>query len=442
MENNHSNNMTAGTVEDLLSLRDRSFMSQLRHQLYPTPLILEKGYMEYVWDIEGKKYLDFFSGILVTNCGHCNPEITEAIKEQLGKLQHTSTFFLTEPLIRLTEELVNVTPQGLDRVYIVNSGSEAVDGAVLSARHFTGRQEVVSLYMAYHGRSFLSMGLCGFLGYKAAGPIVPGVIFAPNGYCYRCPVGQEYPGCNLACTESVEKAIEASSTGPIAAIIAEPIQGVGGVVVSPPGYLEKLADIARAHGGLFIVDEVQSGFGRAGSMFAIENWNVSPDLMTVGKGMANGTPIASFLAREDVGEALRTPTFSTYGGNPVACTAGLATIDYVKKNDLALRARDIGKVTMEHLQEMSTRHRLMGDVRGLGLMIGVELVKNRETKEPAGNETLEVLEEARTRGLIIGKSGPYGNVLRVAPPLTVSIEQVNEGLGILDEALSAVEAKS
>ncbi|HHY96292.1 MAG TPA: aspartate aminotransferase family protein [Firmicutes bacterium] len=432
---------TENRTETLLAFREKAFMAQLRHQLFPTPLIVDRGFMEYVWDIEGRRYLDFFSGIAVVNCGHCNPEITGAVQAQYSRLQHVSTFFLSESMLRLADKLTQIVPQGLTRFYPVNSGSEAVDGAVLTARQFTGRQEVVSLYLAYHGRTLLSMALCGFTGYKVAGPLVPGLIFVPNGYCYRCPLGEEYPGCDLACAEAAEQVISASAPGPIAGIIAEPIQGVGGLIIPPPGYLQRLREIAHAHGGLFIVDEVQSGFGRAGgTMFASQSMGVIPDIMSMGKGMANGVPMAAFVTTEAVGEAQRYPTFSTYGGNPVASAAALATIEYIERHGLPQRATEIGEVALKRLREMSQEHRLMGDVRGMGLMIGVELVRDKETREPAGKEAMMVLEEARRRGLIVGKCGPQSQVLRIAPPLTVSVAQMEEGLGILDEALTAVES--
>ncbi len=427
-------------VDELLEARQKSFMAQLRHQLYPTPLIVERGFMEYIWDMQGRKYLDFFSGILVTNCGHSNPAITQVIKDQLDRLDHVSSFFLSESMVKLAERLKEITPENLTRSFIVGTGSEAVDGAVMLARHFTGRQEVAALYLAYHGRTLLAMALCGFSGYKSAGPLVPGVIFGPNGYCYRCPMGASYPGCGLACADGVERAIRAASTGPIAAIVAEPIQGVGGVIVAPPGYLERLKDIATRCGGLLVLDEVQSGFGRTGSMFAIDQTGVKPDILVLAKGMGNGMPIAAYVAREDVGESLKSPTFSTYGGNPVASAAALATLDYIVEHDLAANAARRGKEMLDTLAAMAERHKLIGDIRGLGLMLGVELVKDRQTKEPATAETMRTLEEARQRGLVLGKSGPSNNVLRIGPPLTISAQQVQEGLAILDEALTAVES--
>ncbi len=426
-------------ADSLLESRQRSFMAQLRHQLYPTPLIVDRGFMEYLWDVEGRKYLDFFSGILVTNCGHCNPEINQAIKDQMDRLDHVSSFFLSESMVRLTDRLREITPAGLERVFVVGTGSEAVDGAVVLARHFTGRQDVVSLYLAYHGRTLLAMALCGFTGYKAAGPLVPGLIFGPNAYCYRCPMGLEHPKCDLACADGVERAIRAAATGPIAAIIAEPIQGVGGVIVSPPAYLARLREIATRYGGLLIIDEVQSGFGRAGSMFLIDQYGVTPDILVLAKGMGNGQPIAAYVAREDVGESLKSPTFSTYGGNPVTSAGALATLAYIEKHDLAANAAKVGKDMVARLRKMSEKRRLIGDVRGLGLMLGVELVRDRKTKEPASAEAMKVLEEARRRGLVLGKSGPANNVLRIGPPLTITTEQAEEGLGILDEALGAVE---
>lgn len=423
--------------------RDARLMAQARHQLYGEPLLVERGAMEYLYDADGNEYLDCFSGIMVTSCGHCNPEINDRVKEQLDRLQHTSTFYLTTPMIELADRLAEVTPEGLNRTFFVNSGSEAVDGALILARAHTGNEVVVSLRLGYHGRTLLTEACTNVFGIEELGfgPDRLGVAVGNNAYCYRCPLGLERPACEIACAASIDAALDAAGVGSIAAILVEPIQGVGGVVVSPPGFLEALQEITRARGGLLVVDEVQSGFARTGTMFASEQYEIRPDILVMGKAMANGIAAAAYIARDEVGESISRPTFSTYGGNPLASAAALATIDYMVEHDLAGRARAAGARFTAGLGDLGADHRLIGEIRGKGLFIGVELVRDPATREPAGAETLDLIEECRRNGLIVGKSGPYGNVVRIGPPLTISDEQIDTALERIDRSLTVVEAR-
>ena len=419
-------------------------MAQIRHQLYDRPLTFDRGSMEYLYDIHGNEYLDCFCGIMVTSCGHCNPVINERIKEQLDRLQHVSTFYLTEPMLELAEKLAEITPDGLSRSFFVNSGSEAVDGAVLLARAHTGNDVVVALRHGYHGRTLLTEAATNVFGSDDMpfGPDSLGVAIGENAPCYRCPFGLERPTCEIACAESILAALDEAGIDRIAAVLVEPIQGVGGVIVSPPGHLEALQRIAHDRGGLLIIDEVQSGFGRTGSMFVASQYDIEPDILVMGKAMANGIPAAAYIARDDIGEAIERPTFSTYGGNPLASAAALATIDYMIDNDLPARAARAGARFFDGLTELASRHELLGDVRGRGLFIGAELVLDRGTKAPASEQTLAVIDECRDNGLIVGKSGPYGSVLRIGPPLTISDAQIDTALSILDGALETIGGRS
>jgi 4-aminobutyrate aminotransferase-like enzyme len=413
-------------------------MAQARHQLYEAPLVVERGSMEYVYDVDGNEYLDCFAGIMVMNCGHSNPEINARIKKQLDLLQHTSTFYLTRPLVDLAARLAEITPPGLTRSYFVNSGSEAVDGALLLARQHTGNEVVVALQMSYHGRTLLSEACT--LVYRGAGvpfgPDALGVAAGMDAYCYRCPLGLAYPSCEVACAATIEAELDARGIDEIAAILVEPVQGVGGVIVAPPGYLEALQRIAHARGGLLVVDEVQSGFGRTGTMFAIDDYDIAPDILVMGKAIANGMPMAAYIARDEIGEAIDRATFSTYGGNPLCSAAALATVDYLIDHDLPQRAAHAGARFVAGLRDIATREELIGDIRGKGLFLGVELVD--EAGEAASAEAPAVMDECRARGLLIGKSGTHGNVLRIGPPLTISDDQVDRALEVLAAALAAV----
>jgi 4-aminobutyrate aminotransferase-like enzyme len=417
-------------------------MAQARHQLYETPLTLARGSMEYLYDTDGREYLDCFSGIMVTSCGHANPEINARVKAQLDLLQHTSTFYLTEPLLELVAKLEEITPPGLSRSFLVNSGSEAVDGAILLARQHTGHHVVVSLRLGYHGRTLLTEACTNVFGIedKAFGPDALGVSLGCNSYCYRCPLNLRYPECEVACATTIDEELDRAGLDHIAAIVAEPIQGVGGVVVSPPGYLEALQRIAHERGGVLIIDEVQSGFGRTGTMFVTEQYDIEPDILTIGKAMANGIPAAAYIASDEVGEAIARPTFSTYGGNPLASAAALATIDYVISHQLPERAARAGRRFEVGLRQIAGATSLIGDIRGKGLFLGVELVADHETRQPATAENLRLIELCREAGLLVGRSGPYANVTRIGPPLTISDTQIDTALEILGASLAKVEA--
>ncbi len=415
------------TKEEIL-LAHREFLFPAVFHYYREPLVITRAKDQFVWDADGRQYLDFFGGIVTVSVGHCNEEVTRRVHEQLDRLQHVSTLFPTEPQAALAEKIASLTPEGrLTKSFFTNSGTEANETAILAARCYTGSEEIIALRHSYHGRSALGMSLTGQATWRLAGATQPGVVRAHNAYCYRCPFGLAYPGCEVRCAQDVEDLIRTSTCGRVAGFITEPIQGVGGFITPPPEYFRIVAEIVRRHGGVFICDEVQTAWGRTGGKwFGIEHWGVVPDIITSAKGLGNGLPIGLTVARPEVADAVRGVTISTFGGNPVAATAARAVIDFIKGNNLLANAAATGAYLREKLLELQEKCPLIGDVRGMGLMQAVELVRDRRTKEPAPAEALAVLEGARENGLLVGKGGLYGNVIRVTPPLNVGNADVEE----------------
>jgi len=406
---------------------------------YSEPLVLERGKGLYLYDVEGREYLDFFGGILTVIAGHCNDKITDALVEQARTLQHVSTLYPTLPQVELAEKLASITPGGLQKSFFTNSGTEANETAILIARAYTGRHEVVALRHSYSGRSALAMSLTANSAWRLSDPGLPGIVHAHNAYCYRCPFEKTYPDCNLICAKDIEELIRTATSGRLAAFIAEPIQGVGGFITPPKEYFPIVAEIIRKYGGVFISDEVQTGFGRTGGKwFGIEHWGIQPDVITVAKGMANGSPIGATIATAEVAGSLKGLTISTFGGNPVSARSAKATIDYIESERLLENARVVGAYLHERLKELQDKYLLIGDVRGMGLMQGVELVKDRKTKQPAVEEIGQLMDRAKDNGLIVGKGGLYGNVIRISPPLTCSHRDVDDAMSALDRSLGQV----
>ncbi len=407
---------------------------------YSRPLVLERGKDLYVYDTEGREYLDFFGGILTVIAGHCNDPITDALVDQARKLQHVSTLFPNAPQVDLAEKLAEITPGRLQKSFFTNSGTEANETAILMARAYTGRHEVIALRHAYSGRSALAMTLTAHSAWKLGGPPLPGIVHAHNAYCYRCPFEKTYPECDLICARDIEELIRTATSGRLAAFIAEPIQGVGGFVTPPREYFSIVAEIIRKYGGVFISDEVQTGFGRTGGKwFGIEHWGVEPDMITAAKGMANGAPIGATIATPEIADSLTGLTISTFGGNPVSCRAAKATIDFIESRNLMENARTVGGYLNERLKELQEKHTLIGDVRGMGLMQGVELVKERKSRQPAAQETARLMDLTRENGLIVGKGGLFGNVLRVSPALTCSRRDVDDAIRLLDRSFTQLQ---
>ena len=404
---------------------------------YGEPLVADHAKGMYIWDLEGRRYLDFFGGILTISVGHCNPNVTGKIKHQVDRLQHTSTVYPNEQIVSLAEKLAQITPGRLQKSFFTNSGTEANEAAVLLARMATGSFEVVALRHGYSGHSLLAKSLTAHAPWRRAGVISVGVTHAINPYCYRCPLGLTYPNCGVACANDVENAIQTTTAGHIAAFLAEPIQGVGGFITPPKEYFKIVFNIVKKYGGLFISDEVQTGFGRTGGKwFGMEHWEVDPDILTTAKGMANGVPIGATVAAPEIADAFQGMTISTFGGNPVSAAAARATIEVIEEEKLVDNAREVGSYFRAQLEQLKEKYPLVGDVRGMGLMQGVELVKDRKTKEPASQETNALMERCKNDGLLIGKGGLCGNVLRLSPPLNVGKADVDEAVRILDKSLS------
>jgi len=387
-----------------------------------------------VWDADGNQYLDFFGGIVTISVGHCNDDVNRKVHAQMDRLQHVSTVFANEPQAALAKKLATISPGGkLTKSFFTNSGTEANETAILTARCYTGSTEVVALRYAYHGRSSLAMGLTAQSSWRLGPVTQAGVVHAVNAYCYRCPFGLTYPSCEVKCAQDVEEVIRTTTSGRIAAFIAEPIQGVGGFVTPPKEYFPIVADIVKKYGGLFISDEVQTGWGRTGGKwFGIEQWGVQPDMITSAKGLGNGTPIGLTMARPEIADSLKGATISTFGGNPIATTAAKAVIDFIDDHNLSINAAEVGAYLHGKLQDLKGKFPIIGDVRGMGLMQAIELVEDRETKKPATAQTLALMEATRENRILLGKGGFYGNVLRISPPLNISKTDVDEFARLLD----------
>ena len=406
---------------------------------YQNPLVADRGQMQYLWDLEGRKYLDFFGGILTVSVGHANPKITGKIKAQVDRLQHASTLYPNEAIVALAEKLAQITPGKLQKSFFSNSGTEANEAAILLARMATGSYDVVALRHAYSGSSQLAKAVTGQAPWRRAAVISVGISHAINPYCYRCPLGLKYPDCGVACANDVENLIQTGTSGSIAAFVAEPIQGVGGFITPPPEYFKIVFKIVKKYGGLFIADEVQTGFGRTGKKwFGIEQWEVTPDIITCAKGMANGVPVGATITTSELAGSFIGLTISTFGGNPVTAVAARATIEVIEEEKLLENAHTVGTYLRGKLDALKEKYPVIGDVRGMGLMQALELVKDRETKEPAPEATLQLMERARDNGLLIGKGGLYGNVIRLSPPLNIARADVDEAIGLLDKSLAEV----
>jgi 4-aminobutyrate aminotransferase len=365
--------------------------------------------------------------------------VTSAITAQVEKLQHTSTLYPNEAIVALAEKLAQITPGHLQKSFFTNSGTEANEAALLLARMATGSFDVVALRHGYSGGSTLAKSVTAQAPWRKAGVVSVGISHAVNPYCYRCPYGLKYPDCNVICANDVENLIQTGTSGHIAAFLAEPIQGVGGFITPPPEYFKIVFKIVKKYGGLFIADEVQTGFGRTGKKwFGIEQWEVTPDVITCAKGMGNGVPIGATVTTAELANAFQGLTISTFGGNPVTSVAARATIQVIEEEDLLENSHAMGKYFRDKLDELKEKYQLIGDVRGMGLMQGLELVKDRQTKEPAPEATTQLLERARANGLLIGKGGLYGNVIRLSPMLNIGKADVDEAAKLLDKSLGEV----
>ena len=423
-------------TKDEIILANREFLFPAVFHYYKDPLVVSHAKDQYVWDADGNQYLDFFGGIVTVSVGHCNDAVNARLHKQIDTLQHVSTLFATEPQAALAKKIASITPEDkLTKSFFTSSGTEANETAILAARCYTGSSEIVALRHSYHGRSALAMTLTANATWRLGGVPQPGVVYAHNAYCYRCPFGLTYPDCNVKCAQDAEDLIRTTTSGRIAGFIAEPIQGVGGFITPPREYFQIVAGIVRKYGGIFISDEVQTAWGRTGGKwFGIEQYGVTPDIITSAKGLGNGFPIGLTVARPEVAAAVKGATISTFGGNPMAATAGKAVLDYIEEQNLRVNAAEVGAHLRERLLELQEKHSLIGEVRGMGLMQAIELVEDRKTKVPAAAAMAQLMEATRENRIMVGKGGLYGNVMRITPPLNIGKTDVDEFAKLLDRS--------
>jgi alanine-glyoxylate transaminase/(R)-3-amino-2-methylpropionate-pyruvate transaminase len=435
----------ASPLSRSIRARHKEYLFPAVIQYYEEPVVPTEGKGLRLRDADGNEYLDFFGGILTVSVGHANDRVNAAIKAQVDRFSHVSSLYPTLPVVELAERLARIAPGKLKQTYFTASGTEADETAVMMAELHTGSSELVALRHGYSGRSMLAQSLTAHSSWRALPTQVAGIKHAVSPYCYRCPLRLTYPSCGIACAKDIEELVRTTTTGRIAGFLAEPIQGVGGFITPPPEYFEIAVGIIRKFGGVFICDEVQTGFGRTGSkMWGIEHWGVEPDILTAAKGVANGLPLGVTIATPEIASALKALTISTFGGNPVSCAAANATVQIIEEEDLPGNAERMGRLLRQGLEELKGRFpRNVGDVRGMGLMQAIEFVVD----ETAGNRTPDkamcnrVFEEARKRFLLLGKGGLDGNSFRISPPLTVSRSEVEEALAILRESLEASGAR-
>lgn len=436
--------LKASTATDTAAVKAgfREYLFPCAPPYYTDPLVLVEGQGARVIDSEGDEFLDFFSGILTTALGHCHPEVVERVREQLGTLGHISTLYLGENQVEMAKRLAAIAPGRLSRSFFTNSGTEAVETAVMVACMYTGRSEVIALRHGYSGRSMLATNLTAHAAWRPLPSSIPGIKHVMAPYPYRCPFKSP---CDESCIDKfgddLEDAIQTTTSGKPAAFMAETIQGVGGYVVPPPGYFQRAAEIIHSYGGLFICDEVQAGFGRTGGKwFGIEHWDVEPDIMVMAKAIANGFPLGATITRDEIAEAWTAKTISTFGGNPVAMAAGIATNDVMVREDTPRRSAVRGEQFRRGLEALQQEHAWIGEVRGMGLMQALELVEDPQTKEPSTKKGKLLLEATKEEGLLLGVGGLHGNVIRMGPSMLISEDEIAEGLERLGRACARVAA--
>lgn len=430
--------------------KHREFLFPSVGTYYEESVCLDSGAGARLTDLEGRRYLDFFGGILTISLGQAHPKVNAALHAQIDRLGHVSTLYPTVGIVELAERLVKLAPGKLGRAgkaFFTASGTEADETAVALAQIATGNQELIALRHGYSGRSMLAQALTAHSKYRAVPTQIAAIKHAHSPYCYRCPFGLEHPSCDVKCAQDIEELIQTTTTGSIAGFLAEPIQGVGGFIVAPDGYFKIAVDIVKKYGGLFICDEVQTGFGRTGGkMWGIEHHDgVEPDIMTMAKGIANGLPIGACLATVPVADAWKAGNISTFGGNPLSTAAANATVDVIVEDKLAENAEAMGKLLRDGLEALKKKYpKTVGDVRGMGLMQALELVKDETVgdRTPDATSTARLFEETKKRALLIGRGGLYGNVVRISPPLNVTRAEIEEAVSAIDESFAAfVETK-
>lgn len=430
---------TGPSAEEVLAMR-REFLSPAIFHYYKRPLMIVEGRGQYLYDETGRRYLDGFGGIVTVSVGHCHPHVVEAARRQMEALQHTTTIYLHPNIAEYAKALAAKMPGDLKVVYFTNSGSEANDLALLMARAYTGNYDLIALRNAYHGASQGTMGLTSHSTWKFNVPHSFGVQHAVMPDTYRGVYGKDDPDAGRKYADDVKSLIQFGTSGQIAGFIAESIQGVGGAVVFPEGYLKHAYEHARAAGGVCIADEVQAAFGRTGTHYwGFETQGVIPDIVTLAKGIGNGCPLAAVVTTPEIAGALtQRAHFNTFGGNPVVSAQGKAVLEVIDREGLQANSLRIGAQLKSGLVQLAAKHSLIGEVRGLGLMLGVELVKDRATKVPAREECAAVFEKCREFGLLVGKGGFHGNVLRIKPPMCLTSADADFLVDVVDAALAAI----
>ena len=432
--------MTLGEESRKWIERDEKVMAKFIARV--SPLVAIEGRGAIVKDVDGKEYIDFSSGIGVVNTGHCHPKVVEAVKRQVEKLIHIASTDFYHPLqVELAEKLVEITPgEFKKRVFFTNSGTESVECAIKITRNYRKRSRIIGFIGGFHGRTMGSLAITSgkSIQRSAFSPVMPEAIHVPYAYCYRCRYKLEYPECDVWCAKYIEEVVfnHLSLPEDVSAILIEPIQGEGGYIVPPKEFLSEIQSISERYSIPLIVDEVQSGFGRTGKMFASEHFGIVGDVLTLAKALASGLPMGACVSREEIMDMPPGTHGNTFGGNPVSAAAALATIEVIEEEKLVDNAAKVGELMISRLREMMEKYEIIGDVRGLGLMIGVELVKDRESKEPAKKEVEEVILNSLKEGLILLPAGISS--IRFAPPLVIDEETAENGLEIFERVLAEI----
>jgi 4-aminobutyrate aminotransferase-like enzyme len=430
---------------DEIRSKHNQYMMPSTLQYYAEPIAVDHAQGVWVHDTDGRAYLDLFGGILTVSMAHADPDINGAIKVQLDRLTHISTLYPNLPVVKLAETLSDLAPGDISQSFFVASGTEADEMAVMLAWCHTGSTELIALRNGYSGRSMLAQSLTAHSPWRVLPTQVPGVKHAMEPYCYRCPMGATPGNCSMACAQDIERLIQYTTTGQIAGFLAEPVQGVGGFVVPPKDYFKVAVEIVKKYGGLFIADEVQTGFGRTGThWWGHEHFGVQPDIMTMAKGIANGMPAANCMTTPEIAKAIPRLTISTFGGNPVSMAAAQATVDKMKAEDIPARAARLGERLGAGLRALQEKYpHNLGDVRGMGLMWGVEIVVDELAGDRTPNPELtgKVFEAGKAEEVLLGKGGRFGNVFRIAPPMLITEEEIDLGLERFDRALTAGGAR-
>lgn len=416
---------------DAVLEKKKRYLIPCVYHFYKKPPQIVRGEGIYVYDSEGRRYMDLYCGVSVNALGHCHPELTEAICRQAKTLQHTTTIYLTEPIVNLAEALAGVLPGEICRTFFCSSGSEANEGAALLATLFTGRSEFLAFQNGLHGRTKLGMSLTGLSFWRTDPNPVGGITHVPPPQCLHCPFCREKGSCSYECIDAVETAIQTSTSGKPAAMFVEPVQGNGGIIVPPPDYFPRLRKLLDRYEMLLIADEVQTGFGRTGRMFAMDHWDVQPDIVTGGKALGGGTPIGFFSTTDRIAACYTRPGASTFGGNPVTAEAGLAFLRVLQRDGLAERGAQLGATLKSRLEEIAGGFEFIADVRGLGMMIGMEVADRGE--QSAAELTDRILEDMKDRGFLLGKTGAGRNVLTFMPPMIIRQEELEEALANLND---------